>query len=90
MVTAEDRDEDKVRGLEMGADDYVTKPFAVAELAARVKAVLRRFDMDAPPGSSDSSAAPNVNQASPGPFAEKCLDHIIALTARRVGRRACR
>ena len=66
MVTAEDRDEDKVRGLEMGADDYVTKPFAVAELAARVKAVLRRFDMDAPPGSSDPSAAPNVNQASPG------------------------
>jgi DNA-binding response OmpR family regulator len=45
MVTAEDRDEDKVRGLEMGADDYVTKPFSTTELAARVKAVLRRYDV---------------------------------------------
>ena len=44
MVTGENRDEDKVRGLELGADDYVTKPFAIAELAARVKAVLRRYD----------------------------------------------
>ena len=44
MVTGEDRDEDKVRGLEMGADDYVTKPFSTTELAARVKAVLRRYD----------------------------------------------
>ena len=42
MVTGEDRDEDKVRGLELGADDYVTKPFSTNELAARVKAVLRR------------------------------------------------
>ena len=44
MVTGENRDEDKVRGLELGADDYVTKPFAISELAARVKAVLRRYD----------------------------------------------
>ena len=45
MVTAEDRDEDKVKGLEMGADDYVTKPFSTTELAARVKAVIRRYRM---------------------------------------------
>ena len=44
MVTGQDRDEDKVRGLELGADDYVTKPFSTTELAARVKAVLRRYD----------------------------------------------
>lgn len=50
MVTAEDRDEDKVRGLEMGADDYVTKPFSTAELAARVKAVIRRYRMVASAG----------------------------------------
>jgi len=43
MVTAEDRDEDKVRGLEIGADDYVTKPFSVVVLPARVRAVLRRY-----------------------------------------------
>ena len=42
MLTGEGRDEEKVRGLEMGADDYITKPFSVNELAARVKAVLRR------------------------------------------------
>ena len=64
IVTAEDRDEDKVRGLEMGADDYVTKPFAVAELAARVKAVLRRYDFTAPVSSSPP-AAPKANQDSP-------------------------
>ena len=42
MVTAMDRDMDKVRGLEMGADDYITKPFSTHELASRVKSVLRR------------------------------------------------
>jgi len=45
IVTAEDRDEDKVRGLGVGADDYVTKPFSTTELAARVKAVIRRSGM---------------------------------------------
>ena len=65
IVTAEDRDEDKVRGLEMGADDYVTKPFAVAELAARVKAVLRRYDMVTAPVSSSPPATPKANQDSP-------------------------
>jgi two-component system KDP operon response regulator KdpE len=43
MVTAKDRDADKVRGLEFGADDYIVKPFSVEELGARVRAVLRRF-----------------------------------------------
>lgn len=42
FVSAEDRDEDMVRGLDMGADDYIAKPFSTTELAARVKAVLRR------------------------------------------------
>ncbi len=42
MVTAMDRDIDKVRGLEMGTDDYITKPFSTHELASRVKSVLRR------------------------------------------------
>lgn len=42
MLTAKDDEIDKVLGLEMGADDYVTKPFSVRELLARVKAVLRR------------------------------------------------
>jgi len=42
MVTAKDKNDEKVEGLNIGADDYVTKPFSAKELAARVKAVLRR------------------------------------------------
>ncbi|MGF1503610.1 MAG: response regulator transcription factor [Chloroflexi bacterium] len=44
MLTARGEEEDKVRGLELGADDYVTKPFGVRELISRVKAVLRRTE----------------------------------------------
>jgi two-component system, OmpR family, response regulator RegX3 len=46
MLTAKDSEVDKVVGLEMGADDYVTKPFSTQELLARMKAVLRRSKMD--------------------------------------------
>jgi len=42
MVTAKDTEIDKVVGLELGADDYVTKPFSARELVARIRAVLRR------------------------------------------------
>jgi two-component system phosphate regulon response regulator PhoB len=42
MLTARGEEEDKLRGLETGADDYITKPFSVRELQARIKAVLRR------------------------------------------------
>ena len=47
MLTARDDETDKVVGLELGADDYVTKPFSPRELAARVRAVLRRHAGDA-------------------------------------------
>ncbi len=43
LVTAKDKDTDKVRGLELGADDYIVKPFNPDELGARVRAVLRRM-----------------------------------------------
>jgi two-component system KDP operon response regulator KdpE len=45
MLTAKGEEEDRVRGLELGADDYVTKPFSPRELVSRVRAVLRRNEM---------------------------------------------
>ncbi len=48
MVSARDSEVDKVRGLEMGADDYITKPFSHLELLARVRAVLRRYQNQLP------------------------------------------
>jgi DNA-binding response OmpR family regulator len=47
MLTAKGEEDDRVRGLEMGADDYMTKPFSPRELVSRVKAVLRRTEMAA-------------------------------------------
>ena len=44
MLTAKDEEIDKIIGLELGADDYVTKPFSVRELMARIKANLRKFE----------------------------------------------
>jgi two-component system, OmpR family, response regulator len=51
FLTARDNTDDKVRGLTLGGDDYVTKPFSLEELVARVRAVLRRAD----PAAADSS-----------------------------------
>lgn len=56
MVTAKDSELDKVLGLELGADDYVTKPFSNRELVARVKANLRRQEAAAAPASEAQNA----------------------------------
>ena len=49
FLTARAAENDRVQGLELGADDYITKPFATRELTARVKAVLRRFERPSAP-----------------------------------------
>jgi DNA-binding response OmpR family regulator len=52
MLTVRDEEEDKVRGLELGADDYVTKPFSTRELVSRIKALLRRTQSSTEPKDS--------------------------------------
>ena len=73
MLTARSQEIDKVAGLELGADDYVTKPFSVAELTARVRAQLRRAGF----------ASPKVDRYE---FREISLD-FLSNTALRAGRR---
>jgi two-component system, OmpR family, response regulator RegX3 len=53
MLTAKDAEADKVAGLELGADDYVTKPFSMRELVSRVRAQLRRAGMAVPSGNGE-------------------------------------
>ncbi|HAH33020.1 MAG TPA: DNA-binding response regulator [Elusimicrobia bacterium] len=61
MLTAKGEESDKIVGLEMGADDYVTKPFSVKELLARVKAVLRRSKTPVPVGDKFMAGALEVD-----------------------------
>jgi len=54
MLTARDDEIDKVVGLDLGADDYMTKPFSMRELLARIHAMLRRVDMQAPKSAGET------------------------------------
>jgi phosphate regulon transcriptional regulator PhoB len=60
MLTAKGEEVDKIIGLEMGADDYVTKPFSPRELVARIKAVLRRAEQRESPPPSQTAEAGSV------------------------------
>jgi two-component system KDP operon response regulator KdpE len=65
MLSARDAEVDKVRGLEMGADDYITKPFSHLELLARVRAVVRRYQSQLPAvGESFESGGLRIDYAS--------------------------
>ncbi|KAA3619314.1 MAG: DNA-binding response regulator [Calditrichaeota bacterium] len=69
MLTARNEELDKVLGLELGADDYITKPFSIREFIARVKAILRRVAVD-----SESGKKPEEN--TPLEFGDLIIDLI--------------
>ena len=60
IVSAKGQDRDKVQGLELGADDYLTKPFGLSELLARIRAVLRRTQVGAKAGVGEKAAVGGV------------------------------
>ena len=57
LLTAREEEDDKVRGLETGADDYITKPFSMREVIARVEANIRRTSMATPAGTAAADSA---------------------------------
>jgi two-component system response regulator RegX3 len=77
MVTAKDSEADKVSGLELGADDYVTKPFSVRELVSRVRAHLRRAGMRA--------AEPEEDVLNGGPVSLDIARHEVLIRGQAVG-----
>jgi len=64
LITARGQDQDKIRGLDLGADDYLTKPFSVDELLARVRAVLRRSQFTASEAASLGRSRQNIGDLS--------------------------
>ncbi|MFD9740870.1 response regulator [Umezawaea sp. NPDC059074] len=76
MVTARDSEIDKVVGLELGADDYVTKPYSARELIARIRAVLRR-------GGEAEELLPQVLEA--GPVRMDVERHVVTVDGGEVG-----
>jgi two-component system, OmpR family, response regulator RegX3 len=95
IVTAKDSEADKVAGLELGADDYVTKPFSVRELVSRVRANLRRARSaaDGPPARGDVLAGGGVQmdvarhevvvRGEPVPFPPKEFELLEAFLRRK-------
>ncbi|GAA4854761.1 response regulator transcription factor [Kitasatospora sp. NPDC048365] len=79
MVTAKDSEIDKVVGLEIGADDYVTKPYSTRELVARIRAVLRRRGED---GGAEGATVPGALEA--GPVRMDVDRHVVTVDGAKV------
>lgn len=82
MLTARGDDVDRIVGLELGADDYLAKPFNPRELVARIKAILRRVELtQVPQSNSDSVLNLNGLLLNPASRQLSCNGEVIALTA---------
>jgi DNA-binding response OmpR family regulator len=79
LVTARGQDQDKIRGLDLGADDYLTKPFSVDELLARVRAVLRRAQFT----SNDAASVARTIQTI-GEMTIDYAQHLVTIEGREV------
>ena len=84
MLTARGDDVDKVVGLELGADDYVTKPYSARELIARIRAVLRR-GADAPDGPVANAVTLGPVVLEAGPVRMDVERHIVTVAGQEVG-----
>ncbi len=98
MLTARSEEIDRVLGLEVGADDYISKPFSMRELLARVRAMLRRVELDSrgpsippggareqPPASSNASSMPS--EPAPivcGPLRINVADRVVTLNGAQI------
>src|SRR6266446_7946570 len=79
IVTARGQDQDKVRGLDLGADDYLTKPFSVDELLARVRAVLRRSQFTTKESAQGLQATTTI-----GDLAIDYSQHLVTMEGREI------
>lgn len=80
MLTARNEEMDKVLGLEFGADDYITKPFSIREFIARVKAILRRVEVERDKDNSEETNGP-VNY---GPLTIDLIKRKVSLESKNI------
>ena len=84
MLTAREGETDTVLGLELGADDYLTKPFSMRELLARLKALLRRSDVALPGAAATLGATPTLEA---GPLLIDAARHQVSWSGRQLALR---